>query len=54
MFVEEELLDVGPKFLNGIARQDSAKAFRGAQEHVVRIGFAVNAPGVGDKVIHDT
>ena len=41
MFVEDALLDVGPKFLKGIARQDPAEAFRGAQECVVRIGFAL-------------
>src|SRR5271157_5437218 len=51
MYVEDALLNVGPKFLKGIARQESAEAFRGAQERVVRIGFAVNAPGVGDEVI---
>jgi len=51
MFVEDAPVNVGPKFLKGIARQESAEAFRGAQERVVRIGFAVNAPGVGDEVI---
>src|SRR5208282_3598246 len=51
MFVEDAPLNVGPKLLKGIARQESAEAFRGAQERVVRIGFAVNAPGVGDEVI---
>jgi hypothetical protein len=46
MFVEDALLNVGPEFLKGIARQDSAEAFRGAQEGIARIGFAVNPPGV--------
>jgi len=46
VFVEDEFLDVGPKFLKGIARQESTEAFRGTQQCIVRIRFAVNAPGV--------
>jgi len=48
--VEDALLDIGPKFLESIGRHVSAEAFRRAQERVVRIGFAVNAPGVGEEV----
>ena len=53
MSMENALLDVGPKFLEGIACQESAEAFRSAQERVVRIGFAVNPPGVGEEVVSE-
>jgi len=49
--MEDVLLNVGPKLLKSIGRQESAKAFRSAQQHVLRIGFAVKPPGVGEEVI---
>jgi hypothetical protein len=51
MLMEDVLLNVGPKLLKSIGRQESAKAFRSAQQHVLRIGFAVKPPGVGEEVI---
>ena len=43
--VEKPLFDVGPKFLESIGRQDSAKALCAAQEGVL-IGLTVNTPGI--------
>ena len=45
-FVEKALFDVEPKFLESIGRQESTKAFRAAQEGVVRIRLTVNTPGI--------
>jgi hypothetical protein len=42
--VEKALLNVGPKFLENIGRQCSAKALGAPQESVVRIGLTLNTP----------
>ena len=49
--MEDALLDVEPKFLESIDGHASGEAFSGAQERVVGIGFAVNAPCVREEII---
>ena len=51
MLVEDALLNVGPKFLESVDGHASGEAFSGAQKSVMRIGFAVNAPCVGEEII---
>lgn len=51
MLAENEPFDVGPKFLKSVGGHASGEAFRSAQKRVLRIGFAVNAPGVREEVV---
>jgi hypothetical protein len=50
---EDMFPDVGPKFLESVGRHAPGKAFRRTQERASRIGFAPNAPSVGEEVTPD-
>ena len=51
MLAENEPFDVRPRFLKSVGSHASGETFRRAQERVLHIGFAVNAPGVRKEVI---
>ncbi len=50
MLAEYEPYDVRPKFLKSVGGHASGETFRRAQKRVLRIGFAVDAPGVREEV----
>ena len=51
MSAENEPFDVRPKFLKSVGGHASGEAFRRAQERVLRIGLAVNAPRIREEVV---